>query len=588
MFVFELIPENGNAKSYSVKSGTYSMGKGSECQIPLEDKYVSKHHANLIVSNDTSYLQDNGSTNGIWKAGKRVTSKYIALNTGDRLNMGKLELIVKDAHADSKETKATNLKKSKKQIEKETAKEQKKSSQVKESVVAEKNDETQAQTQPEDEKSSQYHHSDEVIQFKRSIHNKLLEYLDLHRRTDISDMSSAQLRQETSKAVKQVIESEEIPVPETDIPMGTLIKEIVSESIGLGPIEEYLDDESVTEIMVNGPNQIYVERKGKIEEAGTRYSSEQALMSVIERIVTPLGRRIDEGAPMVDARLEDGSRVNVIIPPLALNGPVLTIRKFTKEKLKIDDLIDKGTINENMAKFLEIAVKYRKNIMVSGGTGSGKTTTLNILSNFIPSDERIVTIEDSAELQLSQEHVVSLESRTANIEGKGEVAIRDLVKNSLRMRPDRIVIGECRGGEALDMLQAMNTGHDGSLTTGHANTPRDFLSRLEVMVLMSGIELPVRAIREQIASAVDIIIQQSRFSSGQRRITSIVEVDGIEGEKILLQNIFEYKQMGRDKSGALKGKYTGFGYAPSFYTELKDAGVALDHSIFEINEEETQ
>jgi pilus assembly protein CpaF len=359
-----------------------------------------------------------------------------------------------------------------------------------------------------------------------------------------------------------------------------LVEEVVAEAIGLGPIEPLLADETVTEVMVNGPDRVYIEREGRLAQAAVRFINERSLMSAIERIVTPLGRRIDEGVPMVDARLADGSRVNAIIPPLSLVGPVITIRKFAKQRFDMQRLIEIGSLSPQMAEFLQICVDQRRNIVISGGTGSGKTTFLNALSDSIPDSERIITIEDAAELRLNQRHVISLEARPANVEGKGHVTIRDLVRNALRMRPDRIIVGECRGGEALDMLQAMNTGHDGSLTTGHANAPRDLLSRLEVMVLMSGMDLPVRAIREQIASAVNIIVQQTRFKDGKRRVTDIVEVDGMEGDVILLQKLFEFRQRGIGPAGEVQGEYVGLECAPRFYNELERAGVGLDRNIF--------
>jgi pilus assembly protein CpaF len=359
-----------------------------------------------------------------------------------------------------------------------------------------------------------------------------------------------------------------------------VITELVNDVTGFGPINPLLLDENVTEVMVNGPKQVYCERKGKLVLTGIQFRDDEHVMSVIEKIVSPLGRRIDESSPMVDARLPDGSRVNAIIPPLALNGPVVTIRKFAKDPFTIRDLINFGTISEEMAIFLEACVKARLNIFVSGGTGSGKTTTLNVLSNFIPNDERIVTIEDAAELQLGQEHVVSLESRPPNIEGKGAITIRDLVRNSLRMRPDRIIIGEVRGAEALDMLQAMNTGHDGSLATGHSNSPRDMIARLETMVLFAGVELPVKAIREQVASAIDVIIQQSRLKDGSRKIVSITEVQGLEGDVIVLQDIFTFKQQGINPDGKIIGNLSPSGVLPKFYDQLERSGIHIPNSIF--------
>jgi len=355
---------------------------------------------------------------------------------------------------------------------------------------------------------------------------------------------------------------------------------VLDEVMGYGPISPLLRDDSVSEIMVNGPEHVYVEKQGKIQLTRTRFRDNGHLLAVIERIISPLGRRIDESMPMVDARLPDGSRVNAIIPPLALNGCILTIRKFSSHLLGIEDLIRNNTLTLSMAKFLEACVKGRLNIVVSGGTGAGKTSTLNIISSFIPSDERIITIEDSAELNLNQEHVISLETRPSNIDGKGEIGIRELVKNSLRMRPDRMVVGEVRGGEALDMLQAMNTGHDGSLTTGHSNAPRDMISRLETMVLMAGMELPVRAIREQIASAVDLIVHQSRLQDGSRKITQITEVLGMEGEVITLQDLFVFEQMGLDERGRVKGCHHATGLIPKCRERLAARGISLPVEYF--------
>lgn len=359
-----------------------------------------------------------------------------------------------------------------------------------------------------------------------------------------------------------------------------VIEELVNEMTGFGPINPLLLDQDVSEVMVNGPYQIYVERKGKLELTGVQFRDDEHVMNVIDKIVAPIGRRIDESSPMVDARLPDGSRVNVIIPPLALKGPTITIRKFSKDPYTIEDLIRFGTVTRDMAVFLEACVKAQLNIFVSGGTGSGKTTTLNVLSSFIPSDERIVTIEDAAELQLWQDHVVSLESRPPNIEGKGGISIRELVRNSLRMRPERIVIGEVRGGEALDMLQAMNTGHDGSLATGHSNSPRDMISRLETMVLMAGLDLPVKAIREQIAGGIDLIIQQTRLKDGSRKITNITEVQGMEGDVIVLQDIFVFEQQGVDDQGKIIGRLAPTGVRPKFYERLETSGIHVPATVF--------
>ncbi len=356
---------------------------------------------------------------------------------------------------------------------------------------------------------------------------------------------------------------------------------LLDDMIGYGPIQKLLDEEDISEVMVNGPYQIYIERKGKLILTDVKFKDNDHVMRIIERIVAPIGRRIDESIPYVDARLPDGSRVNAVIPPLALNGPTITIRKFKKEKLQWQDLVRFGTLTEDMAHFLDACIKVRLNIVVSGGTGSGKTTTLNILSSFIPEDERIITCEDAAELQLRQPHVVRLETRAANIEGKGAVPMRELIKNTLRMRPERVIVGECRGGEALDMLQAMNTGHDGSLTTVHANSPRDVISRLETMVLMSGMELPSRAIREQIASAIDIIVHESRMSDGSRKVVCISEIVGLEGQQVVMQDIFEFRQTGLGENGKVIGRFLPTGAMPTFYEHLKSRGLHIDPAVFD-------
>lgn len=355
---------------------------------------------------------------------------------------------------------------------------------------------------------------------------------------------------------------------------------VMNEVYQFGPISDLLNDDTITEIMVNGPLDIFVERKGKIIKTENEFRDDKHVMHIIDKIISPLGRRVDESSPLVDARLPDGSRVNIIIPPLAVKGPSITIRKFSKDPLTTNDLITFGALNGDIAEFLRLCVKGRINVLVSGGTGSGKTTLLNVLSSYIPEDERIVTIEDAAEVQLQQAHVVTLESRPANIEGNGRITIRDLVVNSLRMRPDRIIVGEVRGGEALDMLQAMNTGHDGSLTTIHANSPRDSLSRLETMVMMSGVELPSRAIREQVASAIDLIIQVERMVDGSRKVTKISEIIGLEGEVVTLQDIFLFHQMGFDEHGNVKGKHKATGIMPGFMEKIKAHGENIPPSLF--------
>ena len=417
----------------------------------------------------------------------------------------------------------------------------------------------------------------ESFQARARIHKLLIQQMDL-RRFDMTGLSEEALREKTRVLVEDIIvRDESLPA---SLDRAKLSKSVLDEAIGLGCLEDLLADDSITEIMVNRFDQIFIERKGRLMKSPICFTSDQAVLSAIERIVAPLGRRIDESSPMVDARLQDGSRVNAVIPPLALKGCNLTIRKFSKNKLVANDLVNYGSISQPMVDFMKIAVEQRRNVIISGGTGSGKTTLLNVLSNYIPDDQRIITCEDAAELQLSQSNLISLESRPANAEGKGAVPIRDLVKNCLRMRPDRIVIGECRGGEALDMLQAMNTGHDGSLTTVHANTPRDAVARIETMVMMAGMDLPITAIREQIQSAVHLMIQQSRFHDGTRKVTHITEVTGMENGLIQLQDIFRYKQEGMSADGKILGRYVATGAIPEFYEDLRRHGVELDLGIF--------
>jgi pilus assembly protein CpaF len=393
-------------------------------------------------------------------------------------------------------------------------------------------------------------------------------------------LSEDDLRRRVNDELHKALAQERAPLSAAD--KAQLIQDVADDILGYGPIDRFLKDEDITEVMCNGPESVYVERAGKLEKTNVTFVDEVHLRRIIDKIVSEVGRRIDEATPLCDARLPDGSRVNAVIHPLAIQGPFLTIRKFAKEKLQVDDLIRFGTLNAHAARFLQACVVGRLNTIVSGGTGTGKTTTLNVLSSFIPSDERIITVEDAKELQLHQDHVLAMEARPPNIEGRGEVTIRDLVKNCLRMRPDRIVVGECRAGEALDMLQAMNTGHDGSLTTVHANTPRDTLSRLETLVLMSGFDLPVRAIREQMASAIDLIVQLSRLRDGTRRITYITEVQGMEGDVITLQDIFLFDfGMGVDDHGRFKGHLKATGVRPKFAEKLADLGIRLGQEVFQ-------
>lgn len=410
---------------------------------------------------------------------------------------------------------------------------------------------------------------------KTKIHREIIEIMN---KKAINDSSIVDNKQELMNIIEDLVEKENIGIPRAERVI--LIRDIYDEVAGLGPLEPLLADPEITEIMVNGPKLVYVEKKGKITESNVKFRDDSHVMHIINRIVSPIGRRVDEASPMVDARLKDGSRVNAVIPPISLIGPTITIRKFSKDPITAKNLLQFGTINGAMISFLEACVRGRLNIMVSGGTGSGKTTFLNVLSGFIPENERIITIEDAAELQLKQKHVITLESRPANVEGAGTVTIRDLVKNSLRMRPDRIIIGEVRTGEALDMLQAMNTGHDGSISTGHANSPRELMSRLETMVLMAGMELPIKAIREQISSAVDLVIHQERLKDGSRKIVSITEVVGMEGDVITLQDIFTYKQTGLDAQGNIKGAFKATGVVPSFIWKLTSNGIMVKDDWF--------
>jgi pilus assembly protein CpaF len=418
---------------------------------------------------------------------------------------------------------------------------------------------------------------DALLTLKSRVGEALFERLGS--RMNDPSLTEGDLLSYARDVLAEIVEAERVPLSNEE--RHRLVREISDDVLGYGPLQPLLDDPSVTEVMVNGPDRIFVERGGKLALTGARFRSEDQLRRVIEKIVSRVGRRIDESSPLVDARLDDGSRVNAVIPPLAVSGSTLTIRKFSADPLTAADLVSFGSLSPEMADLLEACVAAHLNILVSGGTGTGKTTLLNVLSSFIPADERIITIEDAVELQLQQTHVVRLESRPANIEGKGEITIRDLLKNSLRMRPDRIVVGECRGGEALDMLQAMNTGHDGSLSTIHANAPRDAIARLETLVLMAGMDLPLRAIREQIASAVDVIVQLTRMRDGTRRVTHITEVQGMEGEIVTLQDafVFDYSA-GVDANGRFLGKPLPTGIRPRFTDKFADHGITLSPRVF--------
>jgi pilus assembly protein CpaF len=412
-------------------------------------------------------------------------------------------------------------------------------------------------------------------ELKSSIHRKLIDRLDL---SSVAEISPEQLSGIIKTVVEGLIAAEGIPLTRAE--RERLVVEIQHETLGLGPLEPLLQDPEISDIMVNGAGKVYIEKQGKIHRTEVTFKDDDHLMTIIERIVSKVGRRVDESTPLVDARLPDGSRVNVIIPPLALDGPALSIRRFGIDPLKMENLVANRSLTEEMAKVFDAMVRARLNILVSGGTGAGKTTLLNILSSSVPDDERIVTIEDSAELILQQEHVVRLETRPANIEGKGTVSQRDLVRNALRMRPDRIILGEVRGGEALDMLQAMNTGHDGSISTVHANSPRDALARIETMVLMAGFELPPKAIREQVSSALNVIIQVARLSDGTRKIVKVTEITGMEGDVVVMQDIFVFEKQGLDPEGKVIGQYRATGVRPKFLDTIHTAGIHLGSEMF--------
>jgi len=574
------------------------LGKGAQNEVKLDSWRVSKEHARLYRTPGGVLVQDLGSYAGLFVNGARVESQHGPLAATDVITIGPFKLRVLNSfpepelvQAAAPQSRSSSAQQRNRMATEEIQASRQLAEQAQQAALAARQAVAAAAAPSPAPTSESFamvlgpdpRRKELEFEWRKRMHAKLLDTMDL-RRHDVSSMSDAQLRSETSRVLRDILQEMERDIP-AELDRDVLSKQVLDEAVGLGPLEELLADESVSEIMVNRYDEIYVERSGRLQRHALTFTGDRAVLGVIERIVAPLGRRIDESSPMVDARLKDGSRVNAIIAPLALKGPALTIRKFATRRLTAQDLVEFGAISPDMAAFLQICVEARKNIIVSGGTGSGKTTLLNILSNFIPPGERIITVEDAAELKLHHEHLISLESRPSNVEGKGAVLIRDLVKNTLRMRPDRIVVGECRGAEALDMLQAMNTGHEGSLTTLHANTPRDGLARLETMVLMAGMDLPLNAIREQIASAVDIVVQQSRFACGSRKVTSITELTGMESGKIQLQEIFKYTSQGygnADQHGLKKvqGYFTGCDMVPSFYEELRAIGAPLEMDIF--------
>ena len=546
----EIVDRDTGAKQrVAVSTASFVIGKLATSDLCLDKTNISRAHCQIVNLNGNYIIRDLGSRNGTYIEGRRISSE-VPLHEGSRIDLGAIHLVFHLAEAgdtDAEPEPGTRA------------------------VQAAGSDGVPATTRQDGRRLV-------PPALKKKIHERLLVDLDL-RHTDITEHTEEELRVKAERVVRNVVATmgDDIPVW---LPQGQLIKEVVDEAVGLGPLEDLLRDGEIDEIMVNDWDSIYVERHGKLELTDKSFTDRAQVVHIIRRIIAPLGRRIDESSPMVDARLPDGSRVNAIIHPLALTGPTLTIRKFSQVPFTDQDLIGFGSLSQQIVDFLKLAVKYRSNILISGGTGSGKTTLLNVVSAFISDDERIVTIEDAAELKLQQPHVVSLEAKPANIEGEGAIPIRELVRNSLRMRPDRIIVGECRGGEALDMLQAMNTGHDGSLTTLHANSERDAIARLETLVLMAGMELPSRAIREQVASAIDFIVHESRFTDGTRKIEGISEVTGMEGDVVTMSPTYEFRQTGFGKGGKVLGYFSPTGAIPKFVHDLRARTVPVDMTLF--------
>ncbi len=574
MIVMDMHFEDG-----TVRREQYALpavaGRNRECDIFLRSWRVARRHARFVRRVSGVFLEDLGSLAGTYVNGMRI-SEYGPLAISDEILIGPCRIVLccLDAaeHVNAPVCLATTQDSacSKAQVVDAVSADAICSPSIGESESTDASAQTMTRTTDDANAVPQQRLSDRYQQCRLQLHSRLLQALDL-RRKDISQMSDAALRQEAAALLDQII-AEHIQLSD-DIDPAALKQDVLDEAIGLGPLEPLLADPLVTEIMVNRFDEIYVEKAGRLGLYPGSFSSEKSVRGIIDRIVAPLGRRIDESSPMVDARLKDGSRVNAVIPPIALRGANLTIRKFPDFRPGMNDLLALGTLDTCMQQFLRLCIEHRKNLIVSGGTGSGKTTLLNILSNCIPDHERIITIEDAAELRLNHSHLIALEARPANIEGKGQVLIRDLVRNALRMRPDRIVVGECRGAEAFDMLGAMNTGHEGSMTTLHANSPRDALARLETMILMAGMELPLAAVREHIAASIDFVIQQSRLSSGRRVITSITEICGLESGVIKSQEIFRFDRKG-------DGAFMGNGIVPDCFGSLIRDGLQIDVSIF--------
>lgn len=538
-----------------------TIGRSESSGFCIPDKKVSRRHAEIVSAGENVFITDLSS-----RTGTRVNGRAIAQRTplciGDTIQIGETDLVLEK----TEDAKAAPLPRTTAPAKTEPP------------VRTEKTQTQRNLPLYSAQESLAELYSSSMLTLAKRVQTRVLELLNID--AAAKEISNSEMRPKVADAVDQILREIRHEIP-SSVKLDQFRQILLDDLIGLGPLSPLLRDGSISEIMINGPDNLFIESKGLLYRSAAKFNSESHLQAIIQRIVEPLGRHIDAASPMVDARLEDGSRVNAVIPPLALDGSLVTIRKFASKKLTDDDLIKFGSLTKPMALFLREAVRARRNILVSGGTGSGKTTLLNILSQFIPEKERIITVEDSAELRLSHENLCRLEARPANVEGQGRITIRDLVVNTLRMRPDRIIVGECRGAEALDMLQAMNTGHDGSMTTCHANNPRDALSRLENMVMMAGFELPSAAIREQIASAIHLIVQQTRLPDGSRKIVKISEVTGREGNTILLQDIFTFEQEGFDENFHVIGRHTATGNIPTFVDELRQAGdLELDMSVF--------
>lgn len=573
----EIETEDGVRRTEELTApGRYLAGRDASCAIVLEDRAVSRRHCWIDFDGARAFVEDAGSRSGTSVDGWKIDGRT-ALHDGCELLLGGTIVLVRDvAEPETGSVSAAAA------VAKPSSPAPAPALAAAPSPVAPAG---AAVAPPPQNGNGGYERnsalfSEESIDLQAKIHAIVLQRANAE--GIAGDFASdGELAARAGDILDRVLRERRHEIPD-GVGFEEFRQTLVDELLGYGPVSPMLRDPEVTEIMVNGPDRIFVERRGLLHETGARFANEGHLVQVIKRIVEPIGRHVDDASPMVDARLPDGSRVNAVVPPLALDGASLTIRKFAEKKLSADDLVRFGSLTPGMADFLREAVRERMNILVSGGTGSGKTTLLNILSQFIPESERLVTIEDSAELKLSHRNIVRLEARPANIEGKGRIAIRDLVINALRMRPDRIIVGECRGAEALDMLQAMNTGHDGSLTTAHANSPRDALSRLENMVMMAGYDLPVAAIREQVASAIDLIVQEARLRDGTRKIVKIVEVTGREGDVIQMQDIFVWNQTGTGEDGSVEGYFTATGNVPYFVEEIKrqGGGATLDMNMF--------